>query len=413
MRIFSAEHKRSESAELQETVVNHPECIQLVVGDKINSGAQGNIFNATLFFLENNPAGFKCYPCVVKSLKEKKELKTSQEFILQKLLTSDSDSSVNAGLLRLIGIMNATNGCQYAILPKCDAILSDCMIHIRNLKFKNSDLFNIIIVNFFHSMLSGLKNLVDQEIVHGDIKPHNIAFRQSGFCILDFGCAKTYADFKSFDEIPGTPLYIAPEVMVANKQFPFKNDVYAIGQIFRQLLGENAMFQQEHDNPNSHIFAKGSAYQAACQQKEKNNLSDDQYQKQLITDISHQKTFDECLAYIVNAMCEILPEYRPNLQTLQCAFDRLQSFPSVKTVDALNVAKFYFEMSQPVIPTKKIESQSTETTQTPPRVLENIPPNTLSPSPKKSPAHNFLNDGRRINKTKSPSLPNEARKLRF
>ena len=67
-------------------------------------------------------------------------------------------------------------------------------------------------VRYLKDILRGLKFLHSQNIVHRDIKPHNVLLLIDGQCKLaDFGASQHMQLVKGGEDIVGTPLYMAPE----------------------------------------------------------------------------------------------------------------------------------------------------------------------------------------------------------
>lgn len=89
-------------------------------------------------------------------------------------------------------------------------------------------------------------------IIHRDLKPHNLFLTKSDVVkVLDFGLAKTMphslarggdsADTKTVGLI-GSPQYMAPEQIRAERTIDARTDVYALGATLYQLLSGTAPF---------------------------------------------------------------------------------------------------------------------------------------------------------------------------
>lgn len=306
---------------------------------EVGRGAQGHVVEAVLTLSSDDSD----YSCVAKYQDSEEEVpQTPLEFKLHQKLTHHS----HAGLLGLIGIYTGTDNQgkmrKYAVLPKCDVILSDCMPAIEQLQKEDVHFFNQVLIDFFHSMVEGLSELAGQQIVHQDLKPKNIGRRKNAWQIFDFGLAESYEDFnKKNPAIKGTPYYIAPELLTNEKNFPFAGDVWAVGLILRRLVSREPFLQYDsRDVVEAHLYAKYQAFEVArC-----GNLNVVcellNYQQSVRDVIAQQTTVEDCLSYITDIMCNILPEYRPDLETIQCADKHLQSL-LLMPLDVERLSAFY------------------------------------------------------------------------
>lgn len=105
-----------------------------------------------------------------------------------------------------------------------------------------------------YELLLGIKHLHDNGIIHRDLKPLNI-FLNSKRCIKigDLGVAKlndstvvpTLQDCQISDNKVGTPLYLAPE-LVMNKKYDYKVDVWAAGVIMYYLTALSPPFSGDN-----------------------------------------------------------------------------------------------------------------------------------------------------------------------
>lgn len=343
------------------------------------SGGQGEVLDARLLFLEagvSNAQQKREYPCVAKHLFTLSDPHTPTEFKMQEALTHGHPSA-ESGLLRIMGIHTVTDEDgrmhKYAIMPKCDAILSNCLPTIRALdgNEETKPIFFHVIMDIFRSVTHGAQNLSIHEVAHRDHKLENMGLHNGTWCILDFGLARHYTDCvnkkmaKKESMFVGTPHYIPPETINEESNYPFEGDIWSFGQIFRKLRGESYSHQYDENGFELatlvHLYEKVSAYKAERIQEEKRRMSSTSafdavnYQLELQKTMSEKSNFKECFDTIVNAMCSILPEHRPNLATMQKACTHLQSLlPMLSSDHQLN--EFYCKI------TAKAETRETAAT---------------------------------------------------
>lgn len=91
-----------------------------------------------------------------------------------------------------------------------------------------------------------LRYIHEQSIVHRDVKPQNLIVGQQGVVLVDFGIAREIADAGTTRAI-GTPLYMAPEVLVGESVSP-RSDVYGLAATIWAMLAGRPPTYHEPDS---------------------------------------------------------------------------------------------------------------------------------------------------------------------
>jgi predicted Ser/Thr protein kinase len=94
-------------------------------------------------------------------------------------------------------------------------------------------------VRYIRQIASALSRIHSVGILHRDLKPGNIMFRQDGsLALIDFGLAKRMRlnqEITGSGQIFGTPYYMSPEQGQGNK-VDVRGDIYSLGIIFYEML---------------------------------------------------------------------------------------------------------------------------------------------------------------------------------
>src|SRR5438067_1496787 len=97
----------------------------------------------------------------------------------------------------------------------------------------------------FRELMFALGDIHEKGILHRDLKPQNLMFREDGtLAILDFGIAKHVdaIDRTRDGEVLGTPRYMSPE-QVQGRALDLRTDIYSAGVLLYQMLTGRHMFE--------------------------------------------------------------------------------------------------------------------------------------------------------------------------
>jgi len=99
----------------------------------------------------------------------------------------------------------------------------------------------------FRELMFALGDIHEKGILHRDLKPQNLMFREDGtLAILDFGIAKHIdaIDRTKEGEVLGTPRYMSPE-QVQGRALDLRTDIYSAGVLLYQMLTGKHLFEGE------------------------------------------------------------------------------------------------------------------------------------------------------------------------
>ena len=101
-------------------------------------------------------------------------------------------------------------------------------------------------LRLFRELMFALGDIHEKGILHRDLKPQNLMFRDDGsLAIVDFGIAKDIdaaVDRTSAGEVLGTPRYMSPE-QVQGRALDLRTDIYSAGVLLFQMLTGRHLFE--------------------------------------------------------------------------------------------------------------------------------------------------------------------------
>jgi sulfatase modifying factor 1 len=122
-----------------------------------------------------------------------------------------------------------------------------------NQKIKNNGpLTEKEITAIFSQALAALQYAHEKGIVHRDIKPSNIFILPNGHVkILDFGIAKLFGQGNEMTQTGaqmGTPIYMSPEQVKADKSIDHRSDIYSMGVTMFFAISGKSPYQSDKDS---------------------------------------------------------------------------------------------------------------------------------------------------------------------
>jgi len=117
---------------------------------------------------------------------------------------------------------------------------------------RNGPLSEKEITDVFSQTLSAFQYAHEKGIVHRDIKPSNIFILPDGRVkILDFGIAKLFGQGNEMTQTGtqmGTPIYMSPEQVKADKSIDHRSDIYSLGVTMYYAINGKTPYNSETDS---------------------------------------------------------------------------------------------------------------------------------------------------------------------
>jgi serine/threonine-protein kinase len=117
---------------------------------------------------------------------------------------------------------------------------------------RNGPLSEQDVKNIFTQTLLAFQYAHEKGVVHRDIKPSNIYVQPNGLVkILDFGIAKLFGQGNEMTQTGtqmGTPIYMSPEQVKADKSIDHRSDIYSLGVTMFYALNGKPPYNSDTDS---------------------------------------------------------------------------------------------------------------------------------------------------------------------
>ncbi|XP_061996304.1 serine/threonine-protein kinase ATG1a [Rosa rugosa] len=121
----------------------------------------------------------------------------------------------------------------YLVLEYCDG--GDLAAYIQ----RHGKVSETVARHFMRQLAAGLQVLQEKHLIHRDLKPQNLLLSANEETPLlkigDFGFARSVTPQDLADTLCGSPLYMAPEIIL-NQKYDAKADLWSVGAILYQLV---------------------------------------------------------------------------------------------------------------------------------------------------------------------------------
>jgi serine/threonine protein kinase len=204
-------------------------------------------------FINASIIGYGTYGVVYQA----KDTKTDKYISIKRILKYDPLLGVESSTLRDISHLNTMKGSNN-VLELIDIICDKEDLFIISELYDN-DLYDLIqekdtiyrlsrVKMIVHNILLGLNEIESKGINHHDLKPQNILIKKDKIVICDLGLSTKRGLNHCNVEMICTRWYRPPDILLGDKRYGDKVDIWSIGCIFAEIITGNPLFEGGSDN---------------------------------------------------------------------------------------------------------------------------------------------------------------------
>lgn len=256
------------------------------LGKKLGSGACGTVYLVHDFRT--------CKAYALKHIKknllmEKKSDKTLNEANIMRSLTHPC-------VVQMFDITNTRDSVYFTLeLMKGGELLA----RIQEKHYLSEDISKF----FFYQMCHAIEYLHKQKITHRDLKPDNILLATTDdhtlLKISDFGLSKLIKNNSVLKTLCGTPLYVAPEVLLTEGrgEYTEKVDIWSLGVVLFTCLSGTLPFADEYGTPAAEQIKNGRFHFRSSNWKDASPSAKTLIRELLTTDVQKRPSIDELMQH--------------------------------------------------------------------------------------------------------------------
>lgn len=255
------------------------------IGKTLGSGASGIVF--LVHNIETcQPYALKFYKRNILVDKKSKEAALNEAKIMRKLK--------HPCVVEMVDIMETPESMFLTFELMAGG---DLLNRIQKNSFISENLSKLI----FYQICHAIKYLHDRRITHRDIKPDNILLatedNETLVKVTDFGLSKLVQSNTAMRTLCGTPLYVAPEILVTNGMgvYTEKVDVWSLGVVLFTCLSGTLPFANEYGTPATVQIKNGQYRFLSPRWRGVSDEAKKLIRKILSTDVNKRPSIDELL----------------------------------------------------------------------------------------------------------------------